>query len=353
MTGVQPRVGGSSVRLHSRMAPVVACDCPRYHSRVVSDPSAVEQGETRDRAKAANLAHAALSLQPKRWNGLTILVLSFIGFTLASARDTSLRDLGLLVAVLLLHEGGHLVGMRLFGFSDLRMFFLPFFGAAASGRKPGANAVEHAIVALLGPVPGLLVALPLAFVADSGISPDGPLPMLVLFLVLINGFNLLPILPLDGGRLFEALIFERHPALDVLFRLLAIAGLGWLAFNGFPALGVLAVLMLIRLRLQAAQAFEAARLRRAFRYSSEIAANGDEELAALHDAAVRAVAHLRVNESTRKGVWQQAVRDIFDRVAHSPANWWQTLLLLLVWLLALVVGAVALLVLFSPAPGHR
>ncbi len=323
---------------------------------MTSDPPDVPEEMTRSRAKAANLVHAALSLPQPRTNGSTILVLSFVAFLLASSGGTSLTDVGLIVGILLFHEGGHLVGMRLFGFSDLRMFFLPFVGAAVSGSKPGASAVEHAVVSLMGPVPGLLLALALSFATEVGRYPDQPLPVmaqLVLMLVLINGFNLLPILPLDGGRLFGDLLFARTPALDVAFRLLAIAGLGWLAFHGFPILGVIAVVMLLGLRLQAAQAFEAARLRNAYRFSPEVAALGDEELAALHDAAERAMAHLRVSEPTRKKIWQQAVRAIFDRVAHSPARWWQTLLLLLVWALALVIGLVALAVLFWPTLQHR
>lgn len=37
------------------------------------------------------------------------------------------------IGVLLFHELGHYVAMRLFGYRDVRMFFVPFFGAAVSG----------------------------------------------------------------------------------------------------------------------------------------------------------------------------------------------------------------------------
>jgi Zn-dependent protease len=309
----------------------------------------VQEQRTRDRARAANIAHAALTMRPQRAGGSTVLVLSFVAFLLASSRGTSLAELAGLVGVLLFHEGGHLVGMRLFGFADLRMFFLPFVGAAASGRKPAASAVEQAIVSLLGPVPGIVLGLVLAFFADKGHFPDGPLPPLahlVVMLVLVNAFNLLPILPLDGGRLFQTLLFARTPALDVLFRLLAIAGLGWLAFQGFTILGVVAAFMLVTARTQARVAFEAARLRRAYSFTPDVASAGDEELAALHAVAERATAHLRTSEATKKRIVQQTVRDIFDRVAHAPPKWWQTVLLLLVWLCALIASVVALAVLF-------
>src|SRR5438045_2319376 len=58
----------------------------------------------------------------------------------------SLSGIALLIAVLLFHEGGHALGMRLFGYRDVRMFFIPFFGAAVQGRPRGAVAWKHAVV---------------------------------------------------------------------------------------------------------------------------------------------------------------------------------------------------------------
>lgn len=333
-------------------------DDPRtgYVGRVsLEEPVDVEES-ARDRARLANRAHSALADDSKRPNGATVLILSFVAFVFVSSQWTSLPELGLLVAVLLLHEGGHLLGMRMFGFSDLRMFFLPFVGAAASGRKLGASAVEHAIVSLMGPVPGLLLALVLAFLVDGVPSTDAPMPIsgqLVLMLVLINGFNLLPMLPLDGGRLFQTLLFARTPTLEVLFRLFAIAGLGWLAVQGSWVLGVVAVFMLLRTRFLARQAFEAARLRRVRRFSSDHSSLADDELLLLAEAADRTLGSTQFSEANRKVVWPQAVRDIFDRVAHPLPKWWQTLLLLFVWALALLVGVLALAVLYGPTLHQR
>src|SRR5262245_26006745 len=47
----------------------------------------------------------------------------------------SLTNLFILVPVLLFHEAGHWVAMRAFGYRNLRMFFIPFLGAAVSGRN--------------------------------------------------------------------------------------------------------------------------------------------------------------------------------------------------------------------------
>lgn len=301
--------------------------------------------------KAANLANEALHAPTKKANGGTLLVLTFVAFLLTMSRDTDPVDIAIVVGILLLHEGGHLLGMWAFGFSDLRMFFLPFFGAAVSGSKPGASAVVRSIVSLLGPVPGIVIALIAASFVDIGDFPKTPFPIeaqAVLMLVLLNGFNLVPILPLDGGRLFQTLLFSRTPILDVLFRVVAVGALGWVAFRGMPIFGVPAFFMLVGLRQQAKLAFEARGLRRVHAFTPDVSLLGDDELAALHAAAERATSHVRTADALKRRIVAQAVRELFDRVALATANWWQTTLLLLVWLLAIGAGFVALLVLYAP-----
>jgi len=317
----------------------------------VNEEAPAEVDEIASRRKvAANIAHASLSIPDTGVNRATVVVISFLAFVVASLGSSASHDIGILIGVILFHEGGHLLGMWLFGFSDLRMLFLPFLGAAVSGNKPGASAVERAIVSLLGPVPGLLLALGIACFADPGTSPKGPLPVaanIVVVLVLLNGFNLIPILPLDGGRLFQQLLFARTPILDIAFRVLAIGGIAWFAWSGHAAFWAIALLMFLSLQRQARLAFEGARLRRQHRYPPDVSALSDEDLAQLHDAAVRTTSHLRtISDATRKRLVQLSIRDLFERVAQESPKLWQTVLLLLTWALAFVAGAAALFVMF-------
>lgn len=132
-----------------------------------------------------------------------------------------------LLAVLGLHELGHLAAMRAFGFRDLRMFFIPLFGAGAMGRKLDATGTQRAIVALAGPVPGIVLALALIF-ALRPIESE----VLDLFLgltLVLNFFNLVPLLPFDGGRLVHIVLFSRWPGGELMFRLIAALLLAWLA----------------------------------------------------------------------------------------------------------------------------
>ncbi|HEU4420363.1 MAG TPA: hypothetical protein VFT55_15605, partial [Planctomycetota bacterium] len=159
---------------------------------------------------------------------------------------------------------------------------------------------------------------------------------LVLMLVLLNAINLVPILPLDGGRLFETLVFARWPVLDVGFRVVTIAALGWLGVNGEVLFGVLAALFLLSLRYHARIAFDAARLRRERPWPADPQALTDADLLALHTAARAA---MPTAGAPRNRTVLQAAVQLFDRVARRPATVLQTLLLLLAWFLGLVLAA--------------
>ena len=70
-----------------------------------------------------------------------------------------------LIPILLFHEFGHYVAMRVFGYQDLRMFFIPLFGAAVSGRHYNVPGWKKAIVSLAGPVPGIGLGVALGAVS--------------------------------------------------------------------------------------------------------------------------------------------------------------------------------------------
>ena len=179
------------------------------------------------------------------WAGLGCLLVSLGLFALSFIGSLGPRELALVIPVLLLHEAGHWLGMHLFGYRNVRLFFIPFFGAAVSGTKHAAPAWQQAIVLLLGPLPG--IALGLVLYLALAPAPEHGLTSLALCLIGLNGINLAPLIPLDGGRLLDVLLFSRRPWLAVAFRLLAVAGLvatayliggsAWLL--GLLALGVL------------------------------------------------------------------------------------------------------------------
>lgn len=127
------------------------------------------------------------------------------GFLLLCALIVFFSEPGLLPALLIAafsHELGHLLAMLLFGAYPTRLRL------GASGFKidySGAiSPLQEMLTALAGPALGLLFSF---FCALLGTSLGRDFLLLCAGLgFLLNAFNLLPILPLDGGRLLEFLL---------------------------------------------------------------------------------------------------------------------------------------------------
>ena len=128
-----------------------------------------------------------------------------------------------------LHELGHVLAMRLFGYKNVRMLFVPLFGGLATGVPRELDATKNALVALAGPVFGLMTAGVAGLAAFMLGSPQW-LVQFAWVSLLLNAFNLIPFVPLDGGQFANDTLFSRFPALELVFRLVAIAGLGWIAW---------------------------------------------------------------------------------------------------------------------------
>lgn len=189
-----------------------------------------------------------------------LLIVSLAAFVLArQGASSSAQGLAVLVGVLLFHELGHYAGMRLFGYRDVRMFFIPFFGAAVSGKRAGVAPWKEGVVLLLGPVPGIAAAFVLAL---RGAELSVTAREVAISLVSINAFNLLPLAGLDGARLLEHVLFSRRRWLAIAFQLCAALATVVVAVKtGSWALGFFAYLMLIVLPHRAKVLGAARRLR--------------------------------------------------------------------------------------------
>jgi Zn-dependent protease len=112
-----------------------------------------------------------------------------------------------LVLLIFVHEMGHVIELRRQGVPASAPLFIPFFGAVVGMKKMPDNAWQEAKVALAGPLLGTIGAL---VVWAAGSYYNSRFLVAMAFVgFLINLFNLLPVVPLDGGRAVAAL----HPAL--------------------------------------------------------------------------------------------------------------------------------------------
>jgi Zn-dependent protease len=107
------------------------------------------------------------------------------------------------VALLFLHEMGHYIQLRREGVKPSGMVFIPFLGAAVGARSLGGSALAEARVGLAGPILGSLACLiPAALWLVTGEEFWQALAFTGFFL---NLFNLIPVVPFDGGRAMAAM----------------------------------------------------------------------------------------------------------------------------------------------------
>lgn len=149
-------------------------------------------------------------------NPLLLTVSSAVAFLIAGTWAWSLEFVLVLFPVLVLHEVGHLVAMKAFGYRNIRFFFVPLLGAAVAGRSETGSFHQQVTVCLAGPIPGILIALLLWCI---GLSTANELLFAVtVVLLVVNGLNLLPVFPLDGGQLIQTIFLANRPKLKFAYR---------------------------------------------------------------------------------------------------------------------------------------
>jgi len=171
-------------------------------------------------AKFATFLKGAVLLLPK------LKLLTTAGTALISVAAYSLfwgwQFAAGFVLLIFVHEMGHVIALKREGIKASTPMFIPFLGAAIFSRSLGDNALAEARVGLAGPLLGSLGAGVVALV--GALTGSDFLLALAYVGFFVNLFNLLPVLPLDGGRAMAAMA-------------------PWMWFVGFAALIPLAILI--------------------------------------------------------------------------------------------------------------
>ena len=147
-----------------------------------------------------------------------------------------------LVVLILVHELGHAAVMRAKGLRTGPIVFIPFMGAFIAVKDQFRNALIEAEAAYGGPAAGALAATASFLVwrlAGDDFALGGYFLGMAYVGFLFNLFNLLPVPPLDGGRVVTAV----SPVLWLVGLVLA----GFLAvYLGHPILVLIVILGAIR-----------------------------------------------------------------------------------------------------------
>jgi Zn-dependent protease len=179
------------------------------------------------------------------------LVVTLALFLLAFHLAFSWQIVLLLLGVLTFHEGSHLLGMRIFGYQNLRMLYLPFLGAVAIGaKKDYVPPWKELVILFLGPLPGFMLGL--LVMLNSALERLPLRTEIAGMLIFVNLFNLAPVFPLDGGQILDILLFRRFSYARVAFLgLSAIALILTAAFGILPySFAVFGGLFIYQLRSQ-------------------------------------------------------------------------------------------------------
>lgn len=108
----------------------------------------------------------------------------------------------MVVAAVLLHELAHLVAARSLKIKVEEVELLPFGGQAKIEDFTGLEPEKETIVAITGPACSLLLAALFYFLAPHLAMEKAE--FFITVNLLLGSFNLLPVLPLDGGRVLRA-----------------------------------------------------------------------------------------------------------------------------------------------------
>jgi Zn-dependent protease len=133
------------------------------------------------------------------------------------------------VVLIFIHEMGHVLALRMMGIRASAPMFIPFVGAHIVMQQMPKNAFVEAVAAYGGPLLGTLGAI--GCVAIGMATGNLYWYALASSGFLLNLFNLLPISPLDGGRIIGVI----SPKIWVL-GMLAAVGLFYLTWSPIIAL---------------------------------------------------------------------------------------------------------------------
>ncbi len=164
-------------------------------------------------AYVERLEALGVPLDPSAFAGARAYALGLIG------------AIGLFTSVLI-HEVGHALTARVYGIQtkEIRLWFLG--GVAQFQEMPRQRGAE-ALVALAGPVTSALLAL-LLWGSMQLLSPDAPARVVLSYLAVTNLalalFNMLPALPLDGGRILRSLLALMMPRIAATDLAVGISG---------------------------------------------------------------------------------------------------------------------------------
>lgn len=135
----------------------------------------------------------------------------FVIIVLGSVLTGFFLELLVLFGIVIIHELGHIAAASSFGWRIREVQLLPFGGVAVVDQYGVVPAREEMIVALAGPLQNGLMIIAALLLESIGVWEAQWTTYFVQANMMIGLFNLLPVLPLDGGKVLHALFSMLMP----------------------------------------------------------------------------------------------------------------------------------------------
>ena len=176
--------------------------------------------------KALQINHTRIRIHPLALIGAIVCISVGQGDAVLSA-----------LLALVLHELAHVLAAKLFHLPVPELEFTPFGGVARIEDISAATPVQQFVVALAGPAMSWLCCLVCAGLMQMGWVSPRQMEGFLRWNLLLLCFNLIPVLPLDGGRMLQA-ILTPWLGWQKSMRILSTAGIGaGILMNGLAIWG--------------------------------------------------------------------------------------------------------------------
>lgn len=186
--------------------------------------------------------------KPSKWSKFTmpfVVVMKFLGKAISvSAKFTKIALAGtsfalyaymftwkfalVIMVQLFIHEYGHIWAMKRCGIKTKGIYFIPFFGGAAVASESFKTRWDEVYVAMMGPVFGFMCAV--TSYALWLYTGQAFYAAAASWMAMLNVINLIPINPLDGGRVMKSLMFSVKHNVGMVYMALAVISAFVIAF---------------------------------------------------------------------------------------------------------------------------
>ncbi len=167
-------------------------------------------------------------------------------FTIISILTASFMPFIIISILLFVHEIGHFLSAYLLGINVYKIYFYPYGGESRFNMDLNESILKEFIILIMGPVAQCIIYFIL--IKTSFFNNYIYIIKNIHYSILI--FNLLPIYPLDGGRLLNLLFnikfsFKRSILLSIYFSYIMIFILIMIEFPNILKINILLIILLL------------------------------------------------------------------------------------------------------------